>query len=225
MENNYEKLQLSKQDLKYVYQQILNSILDKLDLHLPTSDDDPLKNTVTNLLHDYIKEIFDMAKNALVIDGVDMSQRNASTISEVLSLKPREKTESFDFELNATLKEVLQNIEQETIEVTNLRKQIPQEFGEKYEDVVTDADKLVTEFLTYLDQQSDKEKESEPVNEPAGSDAGIIPRLDQMVEDYETHLMQLHQLKDSIPTQRAEIDKLNEITQFLQDKYNEDMNV
>lgn len=242
--DNYEKLQLSKQDLKYIYTQLLHNILGKLDLHLPTSDNDPLKTTVTNLLHEYLKEVFETAKHAMVIDGVDMALKRANTISDLLSLKTREKTESFDFELNSQLKDLLQQIEQETIEVTDLRKNIPQEFGVKYELVVADTDKLVTEFLTSLDQllndqqlpEESKPETDEPTktNEPTeptdpstetndpSTTKETIPRLDQMVEDYEAHLHQLHTLKDVIPKQRAEIDKLNEITQFLQDKYQQD---
>ena len=47
--NDYEKLQLSKQDLRYLYGQILNSTTSKLDLHLPTSNNDPLKTKVANV--------------------------------------------------------------------------------------------------------------------------------------------------------------------------------
>lgn len=122
MESTHQKLQLTKQDLKYVYNQILNEIIGKLNLHLPTSDNDPMKNKVTNMLHDYLKEVFEMAKHGMVVDGVDMGSSKATGIADLLSLKPKERTEPFDFELNSQLREILQDIEHETIEVTNLRK-------------------------------------------------------------------------------------------------------
>ena len=71
--NDYEKLQLSKQDLRYLYGQILNNTTSKLDLHLPTSNNDPLKTKVANLLDDFIIDAFEMAKQSIMIDGYDMS--------------------------------------------------------------------------------------------------------------------------------------------------------
>ncbi|EGV65756.1 hypothetical protein PSN45_003456 [Yamadazyma tenuis] len=213
---NHQKLQLTKQELRFIYNQVLNHVLAKLDLHLPTPNNDPMKNKVTNLLHDYLKEVFEMAKHAMVVDGLDMSTRGAASISDVLSLKPKEKTEPFDFELNSKLREILQSVEQETIEVTQLRKKIPQKIDAKYSNVVQDVDQKVSEFLDRLntiEPEIDIDKSSDDIED-------ILPRISEIIQDYETHLIQMNELKDTIPKQTAEVEKLSELVQFLEEQYN-----
>lgn len=206
--DKHEKLQLSKQDLTFIYNQILNETLSKLDLHLPTTNDDPMKHKVTNLLHDFLKDVFEMAKNAMVIDGIDIGDSSTS-ISDVLSLTPREKTQPFDTELNSQLREILQNIEQETITVTQLRKNVPKDVDDKYSKVVQDVDQTVSSFLNELD--------SKQVETPTTNDIEI-PRIQEIIGHYEAHLIQLNELKDTVPKQRVEVEKLGEIAEFLEDK-------
>lgn len=202
----------------------------KLNLHLPTSDDDPMKNKVTNMLHDYLKDVFEMAKYAMVVDGVDLGSKKANGLADLLSLRPKEKTEPFDFELNSKLREILQDIEHETVEVTSLRKQIPGEFKQRYGQVVAEIDEEVSTFLSALEKNNDNDNEpnnndndnngfNESFNDFNDKTNG---KLDDMLNEYETHLIQLNQLKSSIPKQKAEIQTINELITFLEEKYAQD---
>lgn len=213
---DYEKLQLSKQDLRYIYGQILNNTTSKLDLHLPTSNNDPLKTKVAHLLDDFILDAFEMAKQAIIIDGYDLSGRkDTQPISELLSLKSREKIETFDFELNAKLRDVLENVEKETIQVTKLRRDLPHRARDTYDKLISTTDADVS---TILAQMVSPAQELDADNEDM-DDSAVIPRLDEIVDDFEATLMRMSDLKKNIPEQKAEMDKLDETIELLETAY------
>lgn len=219
--NDYEKLQLSKQDLRYLYGQILNNTTSKLDLHLPTSNNDPLKTKVANLLDDFILDAFEIAKQSIMIDGYDMSGRkNPKPISELLSLKSKEKIEPFDFELNAQLRDVLEHVEQETIQVSKLRRDLPSRARETYDNLISNTDKDVSTILAELDSELQQElhNDDDDDDEP-GKDDSLIPRIDSIVEDYQQAFLILNNLKRKIPEQKSELDKLDETIQLLETAY------
>lgn len=217
--NDYEKLQLSKQDLRYLYGQILNNTTSKLDLHLPTSNNDPLKTKVANLLDDFILDAFEMAKQSIMIDGYDMSGRkNPKPISELLSLKSKEKIEPFDFELNAQLRDVLEHVEQETIQVSKLRRELPSRARETYDNLISNTDKDVSTILAELDSELQQELHSDD-DEPDKDGSSLIPRIDSIVDDYQQAFLLLNNLKRKIPEQKSELDKLDETIQLLETAY------
>lgn len=218
--NDYEKLQLSKQDLRYLYGQILNNTTSKLDLHLPTSNNDPLKTKVANLLDDFILDAFEMAKQSIMIDGYDMSGRkNPKPISELLSLKSKEKIEPFDFELNAQLRDVLEHVEQETLQVSKLRRELPSRARETYDDLISNTDKDVSTILAELDSELQQELHNDDDDETGKDDLSLMPRIDSIVEDYQQAFLILNNLKRKIPEQKSELDKLDETIQLLETAY------
>lgn len=217
--NDYEKLNLSKQDFKYLYSQIYNSMTSKLDLHLPTSNNDPLKTKVANSLDDFILDAFEMAKQAIVIDGHDMSGRtNMQHISDLLSLQSKEKIEPFDFKLNAELREVLEQVEQETIQVSKLRKDLPSKARDIYTDLISNTDNEVSTILADLDSAAQKEAQDDEA-EHETEDQALIPRIDTITEDYQDALLILNGLKKSVPEQKAELGKLDETIELLEAAY------
>lgn len=218
--NDFEKLQLSKQDLRYLYGQILNNTTSKLDLHLPTSNNDPLKTKVANLLDDFIIDAFEMAKQSIMIDGYDMSGRkNPKPISELLSLKSKEKIEPFDFELNAQLRDVLEHVEQETIQVSKLRRELPSRARETYDNLISNTDKDVSTILAELDSELQQELHNDDDDETGKDDLSLMPRIDSIVEDYQQAFLILNNLKRKIPEQKSELDKLDETIQLLETAY------
>lgn len=218
--NDYEKLQLSKQDLRYLYGQILNNTTSKLDLHLPTSNNDPLKTKVANLLDDFILDAFEMAKQSIMIDGYDMSGRkNPKPISELLSLKSKEKIEPFDFELNAQLRDVLEHVEQETLQVSKLRRELPSRARETYDNLISNTDKDVSTILAELDSELQQELHNDDDDETGKDDLSLMPRIDSIVEDYQQAFLILNNLKRKIPEQKSELDKLDETIQLLETAY------
>ncbi|CAK7893021.1 kinetochore-associated protein Nsl1p [[Candida] anglica] len=224
----YEKIQLSKQDLRYIYGQIYNNTTAKLDLHLPTSNIDVLKKNVAGLLDEYLMDAFEMACNALVVDGQELSTKlshrkgqrrqddeesRRQVIRDLLELAPREKIEPFDFELNGELRKLLQRVEEETIEVTQYRKEIPLKAMQEYERLVARTDDEVTGILRKLEKEAKQEAQIESVDEyPIINE----DRLNMIEQDYEEALLKLNELKRSIPGEAAEIERLDDTIKFLE---------
>ena len=75
----------------------------------------------------------------------------------MLSLKSKEKIEPFDFELNAQLRDVLEHVEQETIQVSKLRRELPSRARETYDNLISNTDKDVSTILAELDSELQQE--------------------------------------------------------------------
>lgn len=212
--NDYETIQLTKQDLRYLHGQIYQNIASKLDLHLPTSPNDPLKSNVAAALDDFLLDVFEMALDALVVDGSAImppaggAESRRDAVAALLALDSSEqKTEPFDFELNAELRKVIQQVEEETVEVTRYRRELPQESRNAYEELVGKTDGEVTELLRQIDHT-----EAAPV--VLGE---LNPERAQLIErDYYESLQRLVKLNQVLPEQRADISRLAETILFLE---------
>lgn len=213
--DDYEKIALSKQDLKFVYGQIVSSTISKLDLHLPEKNNDPMKDNIANLLDEFIVGGFDLLKYALIVDGIDMShESDRESISKILSLKPKEKVEDFDASINAKLRDVLLRVEEETMDVTRLRREIPSRAKEAYKSIVSQTDMEITQILEETESEFiDKNSEEENI-------MNSIENIDELANEYEKHILRLQQLKNSIPERKAELSRLQETINFLEDAYN-----
>lgn len=227
--NDYEKIQLSKQDLKHLYEQIYSKLSYRLNLHLPTSNNDPLKENVIDILEKYMLEVFDMAQNALIVDGEELhlsenfdtstsgSRLRQSKLAKILQIDSesasspsQDEVEPFDQKKNLELREILQNIELETIKVTALRRELPKLAQLVYDELVRRTDREVTSILEEIDGVD--LTETVDVSTP-GIDAA---RINSIQTDYEETLSRLVELKKVLPGQRAEIDRLDDTINFLE---------
>lgn len=207
--DNHDKIALSNQDLSWVYGQVLSSTTAKLDLHLPTSNSDPLKRRVAGMLEEFVQELFEMVKNAMVVDGEDLG-RSLGPVADHIAYKPREKTEPFDFELNGELRNVLELVEKETIKVSTLRKDVPAKVKQAYQQLIESTDLLVSRILAELDV----EEEAIMLEEN-----DVLPDLEGVVGDYEAAILALSKLNQSVPEQRAELAKLDSTMSYLRARY------
>lgn len=215
--NDHEKLKLTKQDLNYLYSQILDRTKSKLDLHLPTANnDDPLKAKVANLLDSFIVDAFEIARKSMIIDGRDMDGAGLH-ISELFSLKYKEKVEPFNFEINAKLRDLLEHVDQETMEVTRLRRELPFSALTSYRNLISSADEEVSLIVSLLDEEVDELNQTTDEEEVKFNET--FPRVELMNEDYQTALIRMASLKKNIPEQKAELDKLDETLQFFEAVY------
>lgn len=72
--DHHKKITLNLRDVKHLQSQFTKDATNKLNLYLPTTDNsDPLKNRVSELVNDFIFEIFERSKDSLEIDGSDGS--------------------------------------------------------------------------------------------------------------------------------------------------------
>lgn len=207
---HYEKILLTKQDLAHVYRPFVVAAQNKIKQHLPVSDShDPLQIAVENLVNEHLAAVFEMAKSALIVDGHDLGEEDIS-IKELLSLKPTEEVVPFDTDLNQKLRSIIQSVEQETTEVTRLRRELPQQARDAYEALVSATDQEVTSIIKDL-------AKDEQVQLPTMEET--IPNADELVDEFLQCVTQLHALKSTLPTHQAQLDLLNQTIQFLENSY------
>lgn len=205
--DDYEKITLSKQDLRYIYGQILNQTTSKLDLHLPSLRSDPLKNKVANVLDEFLMETFDLAKSSLVIDGQDITYEGThQDIKDLLTLKPREKVEPFDLAINSKLRDILLQVEEETTALTRLRRELPIRVKDAYQNLVKKTDSEISTLLAELDEQ----------NVTSDPEVTIPDNMDEIANEYEKHILILNDLNKTIPARKAELNRYDDTILFLE---------
>lgn len=205
--DDYEKITLSKQDLRYIYGQILNQTTSKLDLHLPSLRSDPLKNKVANVLDEFLMETFDLAKSSLVIDGQDITYEGThQDIKDLLTLKPREKVEPFDLTINSKLRDILLQVEEETTALTRLRRELPIRVKDAYQNLVKKTDSEISTLLAELDEQ----------NVTSDPEVTIPDNMDEIANEYEKHILILNDLNKTIPARKAELNRYDDTILFLE---------
>lgn len=179
----------------------------KLDLHLPSTHSDPLKNQVATVLDDFLKEVFEMAKSAMVVDGEDMEELGRA-ILELVSLKPKEIVEPFDVEVNNRLRDVLLQVEQETVLLTTMRRVLPEKARELYGRLVSDTDEDVSRVLEQLDKEEVEQGEE---------DKNEIDVDHEAIESYEKYVLLLDGLKNSVPETKMRLDRYDQALEFLEE--------
>lgn len=219
MSNTHPKLNLSKQDLRLIFNNIQSSTISKLNLHLPTSNDD-LKNNVEIALEEFLIDVLEMAKPALMVDGIDVAQEGLKILS-ILSLKPKEVVEPFDIELNNQLREILLQVEQETVELTRLRRELPLSARKAYNDLVSKTDIEVSEGLADLEREEALEKDKK-VHEETEED--VVGDTKKIASEYEQYILTLDGLKGSLPELQGELVRYEKMVKFLEGAYTQQVN-
>lgn len=211
----HEKIHLSVEDIKYLQQHLLENARVKLNLNLPSSSQDtqdPLTLKIVEMIEEFILEMLEMSRHSLVIDGDETVQSISKLLDKPLERKYRKsfspknvltriEIAPFDMELNQELRKVYQQVEQETLEVTQLRREYPAKALELYKESFNDSPITTETEETQLDQLDQLDSK--------------IPRLDSIIEDYNESLQQLAALKAQLPKQANEMDKLNQLITFL----------
>lgn len=195
-DNLHNKLQLVSEDVKFLKSQFSESAETKLDLHLPTEDS--LKTRVRELVDEFIHETFELARHSMVVNGVDMSTQDTL----VDSLKKEEVVEPFDVELNEKLRSVYAEVDERTLEVTELRRQIPNQATEIYKQKLKEEQDI-------LDQALPNEGQS------AENDESISLPINRIQADYEDTLQLIQSLSKSVPELYSDLNELQEVIDFL----------
>lgn len=195
-DNLHNKLQLVSEDVKFLKSQFHESAETKLDLHLPTEDS--LKTRVRELVDEFIHETFELARHSMVVNGVDMSTQDTL----VDSLQKEEVVEPFDVELNEKLRNLYAEVDERTLEVTELRRQIPNQASEIYKQKLKQEQDLLDQALPNEDQSTVND---EPISLP----------INRIQTDYEDTLQLIKALSKSVPELYSDLNELQEVIDFL----------
>ncbi|ODV75560.1 MIND complex subunit NSL1 [Cyberlindnera jadinii NRRL Y-1542] len=210
-----QKVALALADVKHLQAALSKEAKNKLDLYLPNADDkDALKSKVFSLVDDFIYEIFERSKDGMEIDGMDRSVSLRSMLEN-----PTNEVEPFDFALQEEVRKLYQEVEDETMRLTKLRREKPQSLKRSYEESFNSS----MEKLHSLEREIEaleEEEDSRDTELDAHMDKvqSLRPKLDEMTREYADSLHSLKEIRDEIPKQRDELSKLNQITKFILEK-------
>uniref|UniRef100_A0A060TB69 ARAD1B13398p n=1 Tax=Blastobotrys adeninivorans TaxID=409370 RepID=A0A060TB69_BLAAD len=202
----YSKIELGTDDVRYLRDELLRAGNDKLALHLPSSEEDPLKARVNEHVRGFINKIFEMGRYSMVVDGEDMSERES--LVKVLDDR-EEKIEPFDSDLNAKLRQVYDQVDKKTLEVSNLRRTVPKMVVDEYSNGA-DANRALT------DDKSDDNDDENKLNEQEWMDLNDGDMAETRQTYYEA-LETLNRMKDAVPTSEAELKNLQSVINHLRE--------
>lgn len=207
----HEKLQLVGEDVKYLKSQFSEASEAKLSLHLPT--DDSLKVRVKELVEEFIQETFEMARHSMVVNGVDMTTQES--LSGALT-RDTEAVEPFDVELNEKLRNMYAQVDEETMEVTKLRRQVPEEAKQAYLDKLQENEDALRRAE---EEQEEKDQAEQEENDELPKSS--VP-WERIQEDYHDTLKLIHSLVKSVPEVYSGLNELQEALEFVRSNDNDD---
>lgn len=105
------------------------------------------------------------------------------------------EVEPFDFSLQDQVRKAYQEVEQETIKLTKMRRDAPSEIKKSYEDSLEQSVTKIEALQKELEQLEDEidvefEDHEEKFNQ------GVKSRLDDIIADYEESIKSIKDIKD-----------------------------
>ncbi|KAK9480565.1 kinetochore protein Mis14 like-domain-containing protein [Lipomyces japonicus] len=202
----HQRLQLVSEDIQFLQNRILDAAKKKIDSNLPDSQiQDPLKGEVEILVNDFITRIFQTAKHSLVINGVEGSDISIENLinGSAEPVQVAEQHESFDLELNEKVRELYAQIDEETVQVTALRRQAPLKAVESYKAELERIEKDLQSALASGDEeQSGVNQDEEQVDTST-----TLPRQDELRSHFQELVATLKDMKKSLPSTSSKIDR------------------
>ncbi|KAG5370286.1 Kinetochore-associated protein [Yarrowia sp. C11] len=197
-----EKLQLTAEDARYLRDEFSSAVAQKTSLHLPGNDPtDPLILRVRQLVAEFVTETMQLSRHALVVDGADMSQVNS------IDAHLRESTEHiepFDMALAEELRRVYAEVDETTVRLSEMRKNVPHVISELYKQAEVDCDDIgqpteegVT-LETVLEELPPVEELNEEEKETLRKSLLEIKRLRGAVPETLTRLEELGKVKEVV---------------------------
>ncbi|KAG5418043.1 hypothetical protein I9W82_004372 [Candida metapsilosis] len=211
IQNDYEKIAISRKELKTLYNNILKSMLLKLNLHLPTSHYDPVKNEVYSKVESCLLNSFQNLLSSLLVDGAD---RSNESIKELLSVNDKDDdVEPFDIALDNELREILTEYDDVTVELSELKRTLQKGIVGKYQNSVARIDDEVTQIIQLIDEKVEQHEKENTVDDAVKS-LGEVD-IDRMNEGYFTYLQTIDKLNGKVPHLKQEVSNYSKSVDFL----------
>lgn len=214
IQNDYEKIVITRKELKTLYNNILKSMILKLNLHLPTSHNDPIKNEVYLKVENCLLNTFQNLLSSLLVDGED---RSRESIRELLLVNDKDDdVEPFDVELDNELRTVLTEYDDVTVELSELKRTLLKGIVEKYQNSVARIDDEVTRIIGLIDESVEQRETNNPVDS-AIAKLGEVD-INRMNEDYFKYLQKINYLNGKVPLLEKEINEYSKLVDFLKER-------
>ncbi|KAI5959106.1 hypothetical protein KGF57_002202 [Candida theae] len=214
IQNDYEKIFITRKELKTLYNNILKSLLVKLNLHLPTSNNDPIKNEVYSKVESCLLNTFQNLLSSLLVDGED---RSRDSIMELLSVDDNDNdVEPFDIELDNELRAILTEYDDVTVELSELKRVLQKSIVDNYQNSVARIDDEVTQVIQLIDDNVGR-REKDPLAGEALESLNEVD-IDRMNADYFKYLQTIDKLSERVPHLRKEIGEYSKSIDFLKER-------
>ena len=214
IQNDYEKIAITRKELKTLYNNILKSMVLKLNLHLPTTHNDPIKNEVYLKVETCLLNSFQNLLCSLLVDGED---RRNEPIRELLLVNDKDdEVEPFDVELDNELRTILTEYDDVTVELSELKRSLLKGISEKYQNSVVRIDDEVTRIIRLIDENVGQ-REKEGVIDDALAKLGDVD-IDRMNEEYFKYLQTVNQLSEEVPLLRSDVGAYSKLVDFLKER-------
>ncbi|KAK9372683.1 kinetochore protein Mis14 like-domain-containing protein [Lipomyces chichibuensis] len=215
----HQKLQLVSQDVRFLQRKLLDIAKAKIDSNFPTQQSggqDPLKEQVEEILKQFILRTIELSKFSLVVNGIEGANPSLDSLMRGADLDKEEdadKYEPFDLELNEQVRELYAQIDEETVEVTKLRRETPLRALESYKSKLEMLDEQRTNAQTDDVAMDDADSADVKVEE-------FLPRRESIMADFEKLIATLREMKKSVPAAASKLDRAEAAVTHLNHRNN-----
>lgn len=183
---------MEREQLRELYDNMLLYANTRLNTHLLTAEDDPMKRNIKKNLAATVYDTFSLLLPNISVEGQDLQ-----SLLDVLALNPIEEVEKFDLDLDQELRQVLGQVEEETVALASLRRGARLQLNSKFKPLVDSVESYVSNALQEISSRQD-----DPIDEAEFS-KHQKPYSDQRLDDVTSKLKlsveNLSRLKDLLP--------------------------
>ncbi|KAI3406480.1 hypothetical protein KGF56_000612 [Candida oxycetoniae] len=210
------KLTLSRKEFKILYNNILQNLIHRLSLRIPSTD--PRMDIVARDLENYLSQTFQGLIQSLIIDGEDLS---STSILEVLKVDSHDdNVEPFDLATNNKLRQILIRNDELVLEISKLKRSLSLRAQDIYQEFTRSVDDQVSRIVAKIDLEVEQEQKRE--NEQDYTDITQF-KFDEINKPYEDYLGFVNSLKNNLPLLQSEFERYDNTIDFLEKAHEEQM--
>ena len=212
MSNYSRKIDVSVEQIRAIYGQLLESLDEHTKESLPSgSNNEQQMKELQIYLQEYLLNVMEMSSGSLNIVNLS-DDTNDKGMTEIINDQQQKYVEKFDIELNEQVRQRYQEWEDLTVKVSQLRRDGTERINEMYQiesnDMLKGIDERINKQLNQTDSISD---------ETITTESGITEtKLKETISEYQNVLNDLYTTKEQIPDTRATITKLKTLLTFLE---------
>ncbi|CAB4255373.1 similar to Saccharomyces cerevisiae YPL233W NSL1 Essential component of the MIND kinetochore complex (Mtw1p Including Nnf1p-Nsl1p-Dsn1p) [Maudiozyma barnettii] len=239
MSSYSKKVDVSVEQIRAIYGQLLESLQEQVSESLPsdtttttTNAEGSSNKTIKEIqiyLQEYLLRVMEMSSGSLNI--VNLENSNNNDMNGMLTDTQQKYVEPFDIELNEEVRQKYQEWEDLTVKVSQLRRDGPQTINTMYQTETTtmleSLDARIHDTLNSSsndDNNNNNNNNNNDNNDNNNDNDNTTPNtLTQndlnnktILKDYGEILTDLHSTKEQIPDTRASLSKLKTLLAFLQ---------
>ncbi|KAK0864245.1 hypothetical protein LTS02_006069 [Friedmanniomyces endolithicus] len=213
-ETAHRKIELqAPADLTYLIANLSRAAREKLDKHLPPDavpegGEDAMRKRVEELVDEYIRGTFGAAKDSLSINGMDAGEMEA----EVAKAQEGQEIEPFDTKLAQRLQALSVQIENQTLQLANLRRTAPAETARRFKErYVRDAEEYDVRLRAIEEMELEAARQTR-------IDLGHVERVDEMQVTWQKGSEELLALKSGLGSTVARLEKAQKAVEVVEGK-------